>query len=663
MGRVIKIVGAIIGLIIGIVLIGVIAAVMLFDPNDYRDKISQAASKTLGHTLTIEGPLTAEYFPWVVITAQDVKITSSNDVAPEDLANIGELSLKVKTMPLLKKDVQIDSIMINRAAIHLERNKNGKANWEPKVTNQGQDEPSVVETQASTGQQVGLQESQRDESKPLRYEISKVEINNSQVIYHDKKSDQRFELKDLQLETRSIRENASIPIDGHFELHMANKEDQLDNTTDFSGVLSYGLTGFTLKEVDLKTKMQGKKLPISPLNAALKGNIEGDLFKEQVQFKDIVLDVDQSHATGNATFGWSNNPHVDFVLDIDKIDANRYKNLASNETTTVALNTSEQPTQLISDTQSASNPIVHVAYTPSNELSYKGDITLGELKAQKLTFTKVKVTAQSHKVGLLLKPFSTNLYSGNFSGESLVNFNNSSTSLKGKASNIDVGDLLKTLSGTPHLTGSGNANVDILVDKSGLNGTTALQIYKGVINGVDLDYYLKMARVALKSLPEFIEDKSLKTYQEESAKDRKQTDYNSISATIYANSNVLTNNDLKLNADDFTATGEGTIDLNKQYIQYKFVANRVYRDNQVHEHALPLAVRVKGPFSDIQVVPDMDAYVKAVLEEELKKKAKEKLGKEVDKILGGSGDGSKSPEEAVEDDVKEKIEKQFKKWF
>jgi AsmA protein len=408
MKRIIKISGTVVGLLIGLFLITIFGAMIFLDPNDYKTQISEAASKKLGHKVSLQGPLEANYFPWLGITAKDVIIEAQNKVSDETLAQIGELSFKVKTIPFLRKDIQIDTIIVKGIRAHLERDKAGKANWEPKFAQtESQVPPEEIEKTEDTSMSEAS-DSEAKSSEPVKYEISGIEIIDAQIIYHDLKSKQQFELKDFQLSTDTIKKGTAIPVKGHFSLHMADKDDQLDNTTDFSGIISYSLTGFALKEVNLSTELIGEKLPRSPLNAALQGEIISDLFNAEINFNDIILDVDESHASGSALFSWTDGPHLDFNLDIDKVDAGRY--MAQNESKTSHASIQQD---VIGD---FSSQIEYVSLEPKKTLSYKGDINLGQLKAQGLTFTQVKVRAQNHKQGLLLKPMSTNFYDGHFNG-------------------------------------------------------------------------------------------------------------------------------------------------------------------------------------------------------------------------------------------------------
>ncbi len=651
MYKALKIAGISLGILFAIILGGLIAALLFFDPNDYRDQLAQAASEKLGHQVIFEGPLDANYFPWLGLTAHNVKIEASNDISNKNLASVGELSFKVKTTPLLRKEIQLDKILVTKAIIHLERNSKGQANWAPKGQPVGS-ENTTPDSEPNSN----LDQSSNDSNatKALQIEISGIEISDSQVTYHDKKSNQLFDFRDLSLLTKEIRSNKPVDISGHFILQMDQQDNKLDNVTDFSGTLEYSFGLIRLNKVVLSTELKGKQLPVNPLHAKLQGNIEAKLLSSEITLNDLKAEIDRSKATGLATFTWKDHPHLDFNLEVDQIDANRY--IASNDlstTTDIASNHHGSPPK-------PSSSIRHIAYTPKKEFSYKGQVSLDQLKANKLTLTKIKLTASSHPQGLNLNPVQANLYGGSFAGQSLINQKNKATTINGQLKNIRIEDLLSALSGEAKLTGTGNANLDLMLNQSGLNGTTKLQFNNGYIDGVDLDYYLKTARLQLKGLDQFIGDPDLSDISEDDKVDnRKRTDYDTITATLLANSNVLTNNDLKLESNDLSAWGDGSIDLNRSYIEYKFTAQRKYTDGKPHPNALPIAVRVKGPFNDIKIQPDFDAYIKSMI----KKKGEKKIIQQLDKALGGDGQNAESINDAVEKKIEKEINKGLKKLF
>lgn len=644
MNKALKIIGITIGAIFALIVSALLAIYLFFDPNDYKDEIAARASEKLGHELSFQGPVDIKIFPWLGMNAENVTIVSSNSVSDKTLATVGKLSFKVKTWPLLKRDVQVDKIVLSDANIQLVRNKQGQTNWEPKPKAAPAQSSETEATEAASTSPEQTESSAPQQ--PFGLMISGIELEKSQVVFDDQKANQLFDFSDLSFKTGKIKQDTPIDVAGHFALHMKGEE-TLENVTDFSMTLEWGLASASLKEVVLTTELTSKKLPVSPMKAELTGQAALSILKSNLVFSDITLKLDDSTAKGDATFTWLSGPHVDFNVHVDKINADKYIAALPSDSTQVA-----------SAAQANNNdsPFKHTAATPAS-LTYKGDIKLDKLSAKGLNFSQINMTAQNHSKGMMLKPFSANLYNGSFKGESLVNFSNQSTSLIGRLSSVDMGPLLKAVSGKPHLTGTGNADVNLVVGKSGLNGSTKLAFSNGFIEGVDLDYYMKTARLQLKQLDAFLGDPDLEDLSSDKVSDRKRTDYDSITATILANNNVLTNSDLKLNSNDLAATGDGSIDLNKEYISYKFTAKRIYNDGKKHPNALPLSVRVKGPFNNIKIMPDIDAYIQAMI----KQKAEGAVIEKLDKALGG--DGADSIEDAIEDRLNKEIDKGIKKIF
>ncbi len=136
MKRLLKIVGIIVGIIVVLLIaLGVYLAVF-FDPNNYKDRISQAVQEATGRTLVIEGDLKLTVFPWLGVDFGAVRL--SNPVgftAPGVKAGDDFLSLKggkgyVALMPLISGNVEISEIVIDGLTCVLARTADGKANWD-----------------------------------------------------------------------------------------------------------------------------------------------------------------------------------------------------------------------------------------------------------------------------------------------------------------------------------------------------------------------------------------------------------------------------------------------------------------------------------------------------------------------------------------------------
>ena len=73
MGRIIKWALGIAGALILLVVAAVTVAVLVFDPEDYREDIELALTKATGREVTVGGELTMNLFPWLSIRTGDIE--------------------------------------------------------------------------------------------------------------------------------------------------------------------------------------------------------------------------------------------------------------------------------------------------------------------------------------------------------------------------------------------------------------------------------------------------------------------------------------------------------------------------------------------------------------------------------------------------------------
>jgi len=144
MGKTIKIA---ISLLIGLVLLLIIAAValpLLIDPNDFRDEISSLVEEQTGRKLAIEGEIGFSVFPWLGIELGKMELSNAPGFGDRPFAGIERADLKIKLLPLLRKQVEIKTVVLHGLDVNLARDKSGKTNWDDLVS--ATKEPSTAET-------------------------------------------------------------------------------------------------------------------------------------------------------------------------------------------------------------------------------------------------------------------------------------------------------------------------------------------------------------------------------------------------------------------------------------------------------------------------------------------------------------------------------------
>ncbi|MEO7773375.1 MAG: AsmA family protein [Steroidobacteraceae bacterium] len=117
---------------VGFVLLAVAAlavAVLVIDPNRFKDRIAQAVQDQTGRTLTLAGDLGWRVFPWLVVNAGAGSLGNPAGFVQGEFVRWQGLRLGVKLLPLLHKQLVIDRVRVDGADLHLQRNAQGVANW------------------------------------------------------------------------------------------------------------------------------------------------------------------------------------------------------------------------------------------------------------------------------------------------------------------------------------------------------------------------------------------------------------------------------------------------------------------------------------------------------------------------------------------------------
>ena len=165
--------------VLGMVLAGIVILVIgalffltrMFDPNDYKDDIRQAAREQANVELTLDGDIGWSLFPWLGIELKDVGVAP---VATPDqpLASVGTLGLGVKVLPLLRKQLRMSDVILNDIQLQLVRNDKGVGNWETVG-------PQAKPEKAEDGTPSGMDESPSDAGGTFDITVESVRVTNA----------------------------------------------------------------------------------------------------------------------------------------------------------------------------------------------------------------------------------------------------------------------------------------------------------------------------------------------------------------------------------------------------------------------------------------------------------------------------------------------------
>ncbi|WP_158085554.1 AsmA family protein [Henriciella aquimarina] len=189
-------------------LLVILAALPYFIPSSvYRTQIEKAATGALGRDVNVGGDVSISVFPVISASVEDVTVANPEDFDDPHMIEAGALRGSVKIWPLFTRRVEIGELSFEDASVTLTRLENGEVNWALGAPDAG-DEPDG-ETQAGS---------------PFSASISRASLRNASLVYDDRQSGKRYELRDLDLEAslRGETEPLTAKARGRFQEEVFN---------------------------------------------------------------------------------------------------------------------------------------------------------------------------------------------------------------------------------------------------------------------------------------------------------------------------------------------------------------------------------------------------------------------------------------------------------
>ncbi|WP_339651062.1 AsmA family protein [Halopseudomonas pelagia] len=309
--------------VLGLVIFGVVllaAGVLffltrMFDPNDYKDDIQQAARDKANIELTLGGDIGWSLFPWLGIELKDVGIATLD--APEDaLAQVGSMGLGVKVLPLLRRQLRMSDVILDSVSLNLAKDAQGRGNWEsvgPDSDAAATPEPGASEIPDRSSEQAG---------RDFDVAVESVRITNARVRYEDESSGQVLQLEDVNLTTGALVEGQ--PFDLAFLGLLTTEQPATRVRIDLKTVaqFDFGLERYQLEAVDLKVDVSGQPLSGRALSLQLRGDGLLDQGAQIAEFNQMRLSVADLRATGQVRASQlDSDVRLDGRVDVADFDA------------------------------------------------------------------------------------------------------------------------------------------------------------------------------------------------------------------------------------------------------------------------------------------------------------------------------------------------------
>ena len=312
--------------IVLLLIIGVTIFISTFDANEYRAWISEQVKQQTGREFTL-GDIKPSVFPWLGLELQQVSLHNAQGFESAKMLQIESIDVRVEFFALLKQELRVDTLRIHGLALNLEKDKQGKTNWDDILEKQAR--PASTPSQSTTTQDTRAdKERKQAASEPLAaLMINGLEIKDADIKWRDELTAQTVALQKFNLTSGAIGSGEMVPV--KMSALVKLKEPAVDLKIDLDAGLAFDLQGNNLEleklnlvldadlaepdlkkisltlraklDANLKTQhfvlpaynldidVQGDALPNGQIKANLKGDADVDLQKQIASIKQITL--------------------------------------------------------------------------------------------------------------------------------------------------------------------------------------------------------------------------------------------------------------------------------------------------------------------------------------------------------------------------------------
>ena len=646
-------------LIAGLIVIFIIALagfVYTFDANQYKTEITEQLESATGRQISIAGDLDISLYPWIGIKVNDVTVSNNEAFSNKPFLTVDQCDVRVKIIPLLRKRLEIERLVLNRLSLNLEKNTAGEKNWAGFFGKSGSHQ---------SGKGAGLagfviggidlkDASMRwlDRSTGKEYKISKLSLsadaaNNHQhlpvalkafvessqpewmavvnakakLVFDDNAA--IFDASDLKLTAKTLLPNTNI--DSVKVAMIADSTIDLENSrASFSnarlGLLGLVISGdidivdvFSVPRMHGPVKVKsfearelagnlGFEIPqllnrSSLTSISLTANLYSDF--DTLKLDNMAASIDQSKVKGFVHLEKADKPLVRFDLVANRLNLDDYRFV--NESAV----SDKKPTWL---------EVIRA-------IELEGEVDVETAHMNGIELKQLHVTASVEDAVFKADPISMQVNEGEVLAAIQIDAMEApsllvSAEARRVAAESSINPLLQNILGddAPGLSGPVDAEIDLDAAGAGVaewetsaRGTVKAWMTKGEIRGIDFNFASQSVVVDYADRNDF---RVSRTFNDEYVPDS-TTEFNNLSVTFKVENGKLVNKDFLMISEPVNVTGSGSIDYVQRKLDYRPVIDMNVKNtgnirDKLRDH--PMEYHAHGLFGNVTCDFNVEKY-------------------------------------------------------
>ena len=289
------------GVLIVLAIGAIVITLVYVDPNDYKDTIASNVKEETGRDLRIDGNINITFYPWLGFDVEGVSISNASGFGDAPFLQTKTIKARAKLLPLLRKELEMDTLVLHGATINLARNADGVTNWDDLIKPKAEDSDSS------------------DQAMPLAaFVLGGIDIKDANIHWRDMQQGVEYKITDANISTGELK--PGDPIDITASLNALASKPALSAAIQFKGTVAYEDGGdiLTLKPMLLEASVNGKEIPGGEAVVKLSSEININLDQGTAQINGLDLTAFDTQVKGKieASEILSGKPEVSGNLDV-----------------------------------------------------------------------------------------------------------------------------------------------------------------------------------------------------------------------------------------------------------------------------------------------------------------------------------------------------------
>ncbi len=620
------------GALLLLLVAALVAAVILIDPNDYRDRIEEIVKEATGRELRIVDDLELSVFPWIGVESGRVSFGNAEGFGPEPFAQISNARVKVRLIPLFSSRIELDTVTLHGLEVRLAVDADGRSNWDDLVAPPGERDAASPGAPKPAPEAAPGPGAEPAFALPAMLTIGGLDIRNAAIHWRDDSAGTAFDLTAFNLESGRIE--VDRPVDLSLDFSFRSGEPALDGDVSLAARLTARIMDqfFMAENLRLQVRLNGDMLPVQPTTIALEGNIGVDLGRETVEMPAFALTTLGLRANGSLrgqeildeprlagtfniadirprellktlgaeapmtadpaalskaslAFSFETGPdHAsvkDIALTLDDSQLRGNATVRGFDAPAIVFELALDQIDIDRYLSPEDAPVATPATAPAaalelpletlRTLDIDGGLTIGRLKVSGLTMNDYRLRARAKDGVIAVTPIEAALYDGRYAGNVRLDARGDvpSFSIDESLSGVQAQPLLKDMLDIDLV--SGTADFRIRATARGITDESLRRSAKG-----DANFSFRNGAIKGFNSAQMIREASARLQGKAPPPDvARETDFTELRGSLQIGDGLVRNEDLSASSPYLRLAGNGQVDIVKESIDYRLRARIV----------------------------------------------------------------------------------------